>query len=105
MARPACGLVSVQHRLRNSARLSVELHRGNDAVWSRRMALEAGHPGGTRHTLPALPFWNSAQSPLAGQETKDCGSKRRAPADGRGELRQELQEIIVSIDADHVAND
>src|SRR5216683_2461954 len=66
MARPACGLVSVQHRLRNSARLSVELHRGNDAVWSRRMALEAGHPGGSRHTLPALAFagFNKVSSDL-----------------------------------------
>src|SRR6266436_7433637 len=87
MARPARRVVSVQHRLRNSARLSVELHRGNDAAWSRRMALEAGHSRGSRHILPALAFWNSAQSPLAGQETKDRGSKRRAPADGRGKLR------------------
>src|SRR6267143_789945 len=87
MARPARGVVSVQHRLWNSARLSVELHRGNDAVWPRRMALEAGHPGGSRHILPALAFWNSAQSPLAGQETKDRGSKRRTAADGRGKLR------------------
>src|SRR5260370_38224909 len=87
MARPARGVVSVQHRLRHSARLSLKLHRGNDGVWSRRMALEVRHPRDSRHILPALAFWNSAQSPMAGQETKDRGSKGCAPADGRAELR------------------
>src|SRR5580693_9850977 len=53
--------------------------------------MEAGHSGHPRRSLLAFSLWHSAQPALVSEEKKN--------------YEQELQEIIVSIDAEHVGSD
>jgi sugar porter (SP) family MFS transporter len=104
MALAAGRFVSIQHRLWNPARLSVELHCGHDAEIPP-MAREAGYP-----RVPAIFFghavWIHPRSPrwlVKKQRIAEARDVLRTT--GEENYEQELQEIISSIDAEHVAND
>src|SRR5437667_11500192 len=70
VARPSRGFVSVQHCLRDSTRLFLKLHCGNDAAWGCCMAVEAGRSCCTRSPVPSSSLSHHSQSSLASVNTK-----------------------------------
>ena len=102
VARAPGGLLPVQYRVGNSARLPVQLPAGNGAPRRGGVALEARHLGGSGGAVFPDAVRDSAQPALAGAEAPGAGGARRCcESIGEENVESELQDIIASIDAEH----